>query len=301
MMHALVFSATLLAQATSQITGHTRDVSSIAISPNGKVLASGSVDLSVRLWDPATKRNLAVLEGHDGEVQALAFSPDSKLLASGEMYKKVRIWDVASGKQTQIFTDMEGKVFGLAFTPDGKRLVAAVNDNSARVWTVGASAPAKVLKHNYAVAGVSVSPDGKTIATIDEGGSVHLWDASTLKMTKSLGHGETTAGRMSVAFSADGKWIVSAGSGLVKVWDATGTEKAAAKIEANSAAFTPDATMVIVGTQDNFVMALNSSDLSVKWKAEKHERPVTGIAVSPDGKMAYSSSMDMTLRTWALK
>jgi len=300
-MKTFALTLVLLAQAAAQLNGHTREVSSLAISPDGKLLASGSVDLTVRLWDPASKQSTATLEGHDGEIRALAFSPDSKLLASGEMYKKVKIWDVAAKKELQMFTDMEGKVFGLAFSPDGKRVWAAVNDNTARVWTVGSAAEAKKLQHNYAVAGIAVSPDGITVATLDEGGSLNFWDATTLKKTRSVKHGETTAGLMSVTFSGDGKSIVTAGGGVVKTWDATsGAEKASAKMDANCAAFTPDGSTVIVGTQDNFVFALNSADLSTKWKAEKHERPVTGVAISPDGKTAWTSSMDRTIRSWNL-
>lgn len=299
-MKSLVLFLALAASVIPQSNGHSREISSLAMAPNGKVLATGSVDLTVKLWDPASKQVTATLEGHDGEVRALAFSPDSSLLASGEMYKKVKIWDVAGKKELQTFTDMEGKVFGLAFSPDGKRIFAAVNDNTARVWTVGAAAEGKKLPHNYPVASIAVSPDGKTVATLDEGGSLNLWDATTLKKSSSAKHSDTTAGLMSVAYSADGKSIVTAGGGFVKVWDAAGTEKGAAKLDANCAAFNPDASLIVVGTQDNLVLALNTADMGVKWKAEKHERPVTGVAVSPDGKTAWSCSMDRTVRNWPL-
>lgn len=299
-MKAVVLSIVLAGLVSPQLTGHTREISSLAMSPNGKIIATGSVDMTVRLWDPASKQSTATLEGHEGEVRALAFSPDSSLLASGEMYKKVKIWDVAAKKELQTFTDIEGKVFGLAFSPDGKRVYAAINDNSAKVWTVGSAGEGKKLAHNYAVAGIAVSPDGKTVATIDEGGSLNLWDATTLKKTHSAKHGDTTAGFMSVTYNADGKWILTAGGGVVKIWDASGTEKASTKLEANCAAFSLDGATVVVGTQDNLVLALNAADLSVKWKQEKHERPVTGVAVSSDSKTAWSCSMDRTIRSWPL-
>lgn len=289
----------LVAQDTATLTGHTREVSCVAISANGKALASGSVDRTVRLWDPASKQSVAALEGHDGEVHCVAFSPDGKLLASGEMYKRLKIWDVASHKELQMFTDSEGAILGVAFAPDGKRIFAACKDNAARVWTVGSGGEAKKLPHNWMVNGIAVSPDGKLVATIDDDGSINLWDAATLKPTKSWQHSST--GR-AIAFSADGKTLVSGGGGAVKSWDlASGTEKASAEFEANAVAITPDGTLVVVGTQDNLVVALNASDFSVKWKAEKHERPVTGVAISPDGKTAYTSSMDYTLRAWSLK
>lgn len=299
-MHLFALGLLLLsAQDAGTLAGHTRDVSCVAISANGKLLASGSVDRTIRLWDPASKQATVSLEGHDGEVHCVAFSPDGKLLASGEMYKKVKIWDVAAHKELQTFTGIDGAVLGVAFSPDGKRVFAASKDNAARVWTVGSSAEAKKLPHKWAVNAIAVSPDGKTVATLDDGGHITLWDSTTLKQTKTWEH--ASSGR-SLAFSADGKTLVSGGGGSVKTWDlASGAMKASATCEANAVAITPDATLVVVATQDNLVMALNANDLSVKWKLEKHERPVTGVAVSPDGKTAFTSSMDMTLRIWNLK
>lgn len=299
MRSLLLLAFALSTQNSVTMTGHTREVSSVAISPNGKLIASGSVDLTVRVWDTATRQNVATLEGHDGDIHSLAFSPDGKLLASGEMYKKLKIWDVASAKETHMYTDIEGNVMGLAFSPDGKRIFAACKDNMARVWTIGSPADAKKLPHRWGVMGIAVSPDGKTVATIDDGGSVNLWDAATMKPGKTMKHADT--GR-AIAFSPDGKSLASGGGEKVKIWDvASGAEKASAKAEANTVAFTPDGTSLFVGTQDSLVMCLNVADLGLKWKAEKHERPVTGIVVSPDGKTAYSSSMDYTLRAWTIK
>jgi WD40 repeat protein len=295
----LMLALAYAVQDPAAMTGHTREVSSLAISPNGKLLASGSVDLTIRLWDTTSKQSLATLEGHSGEVLSLAFSPDGKLLASGETYKKVKIWDVASHKETGTFTDSEGAVQGLTFSADGKVIFAACRDNFVRVWNVGASSPAKKLQHNYAVNGLAVSPNGKILATIDDGGSVHLWDAATLKESKNMKHADS--GR-AVAFSADGKTLASGGGDLVKLWDvATGTEKAFAKAEANSVAFTPKGETLVVGTQNNLVLYFNTGDLSERFKAEKHERPVTGVVVTPDGKTAFTSSMDYTLRVWGIK
>lgn len=281
------------------MSGHTREVSCVAVTRDGKLVASGGVDRTIRIWDAATRQSTGVLEGHDGEVHAAAFSPDGKLLATGEMYKKLKIWDVAARKELQMFKDIEGAVLGLAFTPDGKRVFAACKDNLARVWTVGSAADAKTLKHNWAVNGIAVSPDGKLVATIDDDGHVNLWDATTLTPGKTMQHAST--GR-SVAFSADGKTLVTGGGEMVKLWDvATGAEKASAKFDANAVAITHDGAIVVVGTQDNLVVALNASDLSLIWKAEKHERPVTGVAIAQDGKTAFTSSMDYTLRAWKLK
>lgn len=287
-----------IGQDAGTMSGHSREISSLAISSNGKMLATGSVDMTVRLWDPIAKEHVAGLQGHGGEVGAVAFSPDGKLLASGEMYKKVKIWDVATQKEIATYDDIEGAVTGIAFTSDGKRVVASTKNNEALIWTIGSPAPAKHLKHSYAVMGVATSPDGKAIATIDDGGNIGLWNAATLNFRKALPHAPQAR---SIAFSADGKKMVSAGGTVVKVWDAaTGDELASAKAEANSAAISADGSIVFVGTQDNLVMCMEGKDLSLKWKAEKHERPVTAVAISPDGKLGYSASMDRLIKIWKL-
>lgn len=295
----LLLVAALAVQDPAVLSGHTREVSSLAIAKGGKLLASGSVDRTVRLWDTATRENVATLEGHGGEVMALAFSPDGKLLASGEMYKKVFVWDASARKEIQRFEDIDGAVLGLVFSADGKRLFAACRDNSALVWSVGSPAPAKKLAHNYAVNGIALSPDGKVLATIDDGGSVHLWNSETLNKGKSLKHADT--GRC-VAFSPDGKTLASGGGGKVKLWDtASGAEKTATDAEANALAWTPNGSTLVVGTQDNLTLFLSSTDLSIRRKVEAHERPVTAVAVSSDGNAAYTGSMDWNILVWALK
>ncbi|MBN9500910.1 MAG: hypothetical protein BGO01_11190 [Armatimonadetes bacterium 55-13] len=297
-MTSLLFAA-LVFQGSTAVSGHTREVACVATSPKAALAASGSADLTVRLWDLDSKKLLVSLEGHGGEVGAVAFSPDGKLLASGERYNKVKIWDVAARKELQTYTDIEAPVQSIVFSTDGKRVIAACKDNAVRIWTVGASAGAKKLALKYMANAVTVTPDGKSIISGDDGGHIIFWDATTLKQTRGLAHGSAVR---TLAISGDGKLLASGAWGTLKVWDAaTGSEKASAKCEANSVCFAPDGTKVYAGTQDNLVVCFNTSDLSQAWKQESHDRPVTGVAITADGKTLVSGSMDKTLRLWPLK
>ncbi|MBS1713426.1 MAG: WD40 repeat domain-containing protein [Armatimonadetes bacterium] len=298
-MTTLLVVAALIAPV-QDFVGHTREVSSLAVSPDGKWLASGSVDLTVRIWDAKTRQCVKVLEGHDGEVKCLAFSPDGKTLASGEQYKKVRFWDVASGALQRTVTGYEGAVNGIVFLPGGG-LAAACQDNN--VWKVGPDGTeAKVgAKHKFGVAGISASSDSKAVVSIDENGTAMLWDSSNLMVRAIFEQG----GRgKCVAVSPDGKWFATGGTeNPVQLWSASSTpapQFGGPKVEANALAFSPDGKRLVVGTQDNEVLVVDTAGGAVKFRKEGHERPVTAVAVSPDGKTFYTASMDMKVKSWPM-
>ena len=106
------------------LNGHQGEIFGLAFDPSGQIIASGSGDQSIRLWDVETGRLQTVLKGHTAAVRTLAFSPKGNFLASGGSDKTTRIWDVQTGKETVSFTSVFGNIRAVAFSPDGEILAS---------------------------------------------------------------------------------------------------------------------------------------------------------------------------------
>jgi WD40 repeat protein len=105
-------------------------INSIAFSPNGKILASGSKDKTIKLWQVDTGKEICTLTGHDNDVSSVAFSPNGKILASGSTDKTIKLWQVDTGKEFYTFTGSEDAVYSVVFSPDGKTLASGSADKT---------------------------------------------------------------------------------------------------------------------------------------------------------------------------
>ncbi|KAE9394627.1 hypothetical protein BT96DRAFT_886390 [Gymnopus androsaceus JB14] len=285
-----------------KLEGHTHLVNSVAFSPDGTQIVSGSDDQSVRIWDASTGKEIHKLEGHTDSVLSAAFSPDGTQIVSGSYDKSVRIWDASTGKEMHKLEGHTDSVSSVAFSPDGTQIVSGSYDQSVRIWDASTGKEMHKLEgHTHSVSSVAFSPDGTQIVSGSYDKSVRIWDASTGKeMHKLEGHTDSV---LSVAFSPDGTQIVSGSyDQSVRIWDAS-TGKEMHKLEGHtdsvsSVAFSPDGTQIVSGSYDQSVRIWDASTGKEMHKLEGHTSWVSSVAFSPDGTQIVSGSYDQSVRIW---
>lgn len=163
-------------------TEHTDRVSTVVFSPDGKVLASGSQDKTIQLWDINTRSHLKTLTGHEDGITAVVYSPDGNTLASGSQDGTIRLWHAHTGDLMLPPIEETGQVTSLAYSPDGNLLASGSEDaNAVHVWNAQTGKRLQTFTgHTQSVNAVVFSPDGETLASVSEDGTILLWDLTQL-------------------------------------------------------------------------------------------------------------------------
>ncbi|KAF5321442.1 hypothetical protein D9619_000082 [Psilocybe cf. subviscida] len=233
------------------IQAHSR-VYSVAWSPNGSQIISGSDDGTVQIWNAVTGKLEAKLQGHRGSVNSVAFSQNGSQIVSGSDDNTVRIWNTLTGEAEAELQGHTGYVKSVAFSQDGSQVVSGSFDKTVRIWNaVTGKVEAELQGHTASVNSVAFSLDGSQVVSGSYDNTVRIWNAVTGKVEAELqGHTDWVN---SVAFSQDGSQVVSGSAdNTVQIWNAV-TGKVEAELQGhkapvNSVAFSQDGSQVVSGS-----------------------------------------------------
>jgi WD40 repeat protein len=191
----------------------------VSFSRDGKTLASGNDDYTIKLWNVETGQEIRTLSGHNNNVTGVSFSPDGKTLVSGSFDYTIKLWNVETGKEIRTLKGHNDGIFSVSFSRDGKTLASGNGDNTIKLWNVETGQEIRTLKgHNYSVSSVSFSRDGKILASGSRDKTIKLWNVETGQEIRTLsGHNGFVE---SVSFSSDGKTLASGSSdNTIKLWN----------------------------------------------------------------------------------
>ncbi|MBV7336044.1 hypothetical protein KFU94_48985 [Chloroflexi bacterium TSY] len=170
----------LYVNTLTEYTGHSDWVLSVVWSPDGRSLASGSDDNTIKLWDVESGETLQTLTGHSSSVRSVAWSPDGRSLASGSDDSSIKVWDVENGKTLQTLTGHSGWVRSVVWSPDGRSLASGSDDSSIKVWDVERGETLQTLTgHSSSVRSVAWSPDGRSLASGSSDNTIKVWDVES--------------------------------------------------------------------------------------------------------------------------
>ena len=312
-------------------------VRSVAFSPDGKTIVSGSEDQTIKLWNLEGKQ-LLYITGHTGLIRSIAFSPDGKTIASGSADSTIKLWNLQGdelqtikgneyGFSSVVFSptgkifaaaspikdiikiwNLEGKeladlkghsggVLSIAFSPDGKIIASGGLDKTIKLWNLKGEELQTLKGHNGEVWSVVFSPDSKTIASGSSDNSIKLWDLSRQKLLKLKG----SSSIFNVSLSPNGKTIATGSDdGYIKLWDLQGKELLTIKGHTDhvwSVVFSPDGKTIASGSADKTIKLWDINGKQ-KYILKGHEKDVSSTVFSPNGKTLASGSSDGIIKFW---
>jgi len=284
------------------LRGHRDQVTTVALSRDGKLLASGALSGELILWDVASGALLKRIEAHTAGIYGLSFSPDGTMLATSSADERLRLWKVPAGSARPTSKGDAGWLAGASFSPDGKLVAAGGRDGRVLIWDTHSGAVKGALSgHEAWVEDVAFSPQGDKLASASSDGTVRIWNVADRKLSRKLeGHRDRVR---SVSFSHDGRLVASASHDRsVIVWDAA-SGALRHRLEGHTdvvraVSFSGQGPVLVSGGIDKMVKLWHLGGEGSQTPLEGHAGGVYGVSFHPDGKLVASAGDDRTVRLW---
>lgn len=295
-------------------TGHTMGVRSIAISHDGRLLASAGEDLTVKIWDIQAERELKTFKAHTRSVVSVLFSPDDGTLATSSYDGTVKLWNASTGEQiatTPPPEDSHDAAESLAFSADGKMLaVTSLSGVEGRITIRDAETLREIVSmtgHTF-WAQLAFSPDGRLLASTENQNSIKIWNTATglhLRTLTGKIYDQFTHNTSKIVFSPDGKTLATGGSDrLIRLWDAaTGAEMKIFRGHRNrvsSVFFTRDGKRLISSSWDKTIRYWDIETATEIESLQKTDDLITIATLSDDGRMLAAASGAL-VKVWNLE
>ncbi len=275
---------------------------SISFSPNGEVIAAGTTNDEILLWQAANGILLDTFQGHTDWVNSVLFNPDGTILVSGSDDRTVRLWVTRSGQLLEALLGYTDTIESVAFSRDGKLIAAGGEAQTIWLWDASSGQHLKTIHSNDGkIRTVAFSPDSTILASGGDDQLVRFWDIGSERLVKAFrGH----SGPIKTAvFSLKGTMLASGGDDkIIRLWDVATGQLLMALAGHNdyiwSLAFSPDGSILASGSEDQTVCFWDTSTGQLRRAVYGHTGRIRSVAFSPDGSILASGSEDQTVCFW---
>ena len=307
------------------LPGHSSFVNSLAISPDGQILASGSWDKTIKIWNLETAELIGTLTGHSDRVNSVAISYDGKMLVSGSSDETIKFWNLHNGDLLCTFPGHSMEVNSVAINPKGLVIASCGGaDNTIKLWNLRSGELLRTLRgHSDNVNAVVFSPDGKILASGSSDATSKVWDVESGKLLRTLSG--LNVGVNSVAIAPDGQILASVSNdytiklrnlqtgSLLRILNTNsgrgngvtnlGTNEALHILQnyvsrGESVAISGDGLTLASGCDDNTINIWNLQTGELLTSLKGHSGTVYSVAIAPSGNLLASGSADQTIKIW---
>lgn len=296
------------------LTGHSDVVESVAISPNGQILVSGSSDGTIKVWNLVTGLEIFTIKGHRDNVTSVAINPDGKTFVSCDG-SDIKVWNLSTGLELLTITSKFIFANSIAISPDGQTLVSGSDSSDElRVWNLTTGNEIRPSTRSGGIEALAISPDGQTIIGGTSSKGVMVWNLATGERIRPL---KGKAGYVtSIAISPDGQTVAGSSPlhGIIGVWNPSTGErihdlKNVVKTfsdfvnvdpseEFSAVAINPDGKILVSGSRDGTIKVWNLATSKEILSLKEHLKSISSVAISSDGHTLVSGSIDTTIKVW---